>query len=156
MRSNSVVQQGVRMTSDQQEASHAVSVRLPQFVPSCDKAVTTPAFKAFGAGPSARFAGFGSALNRNCDSQARTDGVNRHGASSTMPGVGRRAVRPSPSLLSQQCQPTHQTAALPAASSYPDDPELTIGCVKGGEAISAVTSKTPFTRPVGRSDTAEQ
>jgi hypothetical protein len=34
------------------------------------------------------------------------------------------------------------------------DPALTIGCVKGGEAINVVTSKTPFTQPIGQSDTA--
>jgi hypothetical protein len=37
----------------------------------------------------------------------------------------------------------------------PGDPALTIGCVKGGEAINVVTSKTPFTQPIGKSDTAE-
>jgi hypothetical protein len=37
----------------------------------------------------------------------------------------------------------------------PGDPALTIGCVKGGEAINVVTSKMPFTRPIGKSDTAE-
>jgi hypothetical protein len=37
----------------------------------------------------------------------------------------------------------------------PADPALTIGCVKGGEAINVVTSKTPFTEPIGKSDTAE-
>jgi hypothetical protein len=36
----------------------------------------------------------------------------------------------------------------------PGDPALTIGCVKGGEAINVVTSKTPFTQPIGQSDTA--
>ena len=36
----------------------------------------------------------------------------------------------------------------------PGDPQLTIGCVKGGEAINVVTSKTPFTQPIGQSDTA--
>jgi hypothetical protein len=35
----------------------------------------------------------------------------------------------------------------------PGDPALTIGCVKGGEAI--VTSKTPFIQPIRKSDTAE-
>ncbi len=34
----------------------------------------------------------------------------------------------------------------------PGDPQLTIGCVKGGEAINMVTSKTPFTRPIGKLD----
>jgi hypothetical protein len=29
----------------------------------------------------------------------------------------------------------------------PGDPALTIGCVKAGEAINVVTSKTPFTQP---------
>jgi len=37
----------------------------------------------------------------------------------------------------------------------PGDPALTIGCVKGGEAINVVTSKTPFTQPIGKSETAE-
>src|SRR5258707_9346472 len=37
----------------------------------------------------------------------------------------------------------------------PGDPALTIGCVKGGEAINVVTSKMPFSRPIGKSDTAE-
>jgi hypothetical protein len=37
----------------------------------------------------------------------------------------------------------------------PGDPALAIGCVKGGEAINVVTSKTPFTQPIGKSDTAE-
>jgi hypothetical protein len=37
----------------------------------------------------------------------------------------------------------------------PGDPALTIGCVKGGEAIDVVTSRTPFTQPIGQSDTAE-
>jgi hypothetical protein len=36
----------------------------------------------------------------------------------------------------------------------PSDPALTVGCVKGGEAINMVTSKTPFTQPIGKSDTA--
>ena len=36
----------------------------------------------------------------------------------------------------------------------PGGPALTIGCVKGGEAINVVTSKTPFTQPIGKSDTA--
>jgi len=37
----------------------------------------------------------------------------------------------------------------------PGDAALTVGCIKGGEAINVVTSKTPFTQPIGKSDTAE-
>jgi hypothetical protein len=37
----------------------------------------------------------------------------------------------------------------------PGDPALTIGCVKGGDAIKVVTPKTPFTQQIGKSDTAE-
>jgi hypothetical protein len=37
----------------------------------------------------------------------------------------------------------------------PGDPALTIGCVKRGEAINVVASKTPFTQPIGKPDTAE-
>lgn len=36
------------------------------------------------------------------------------------------------------------------------DPALTLGCVTGGEAINVVTSKTPFTQPIGQSDTADE
>jgi hypothetical protein len=45
--------------------------------------------------------------------------------------------------------------ASSSSSSILGDPALTIGCVKGGEAINVVTSKTPFTEPIGKSDTAE-
>ena len=37
----------------------------------------------------------------------------------------------------------------------PGGPALTIGCVKGGEAINVVTSKTPFIQPIGKSDTTK-
>jgi hypothetical protein len=34
----------------------------------------------------------------------------------------------------------------------PGDPALTIGYVKGGEAINVVTPKTPFSQPIEKSD----
>jgi hypothetical protein len=48
-----------------------------------------------------------------------------------------------------------RNSGTPTASSIPGDPALTIGCVKGGEAINVVTSKTPLTQAIGKSDTAE-
>jgi hypothetical protein len=62
--------------------------------------------------------------------------------------------RPSSSLSSEVSSAHDSKQRHSHRFLTPGDPALTIGCVKGGEAINVVTSKTPSTQPIGQSGSA--
>ena len=126
----------------------------------CQKA-DVGAGQAGRTGPSPRVQSTQSERRGGCWADENEPVIRRHGRVAWPGGIRGllscrwrcRGVRLSSSLSSEVSSAHGAKQRHFDRFLIPCDPALTIGCVKGGEAINVLTSSTPFTQPIEQSDT---